>query len=311
MRFRNFMTTFFMPEIQHTAIQSFLNHIKFEKRYSVNTLRAYGDDLTVFFQFIKAQFDVDQPSQITTTMIRSWLAALTLQKVQPRSINRKISSLKSFFKHCLVQGEMVKNPAKTLQVLKTRKRLPSYVEQDQMQQLLENNVFPDNYEGCFEYLVVALLYFTGMRVSELVNLKESNIDTKRLQLKVLGKGNKERIIPMHPSLAVQVDQFLKARNQEFKEIVFAQLLYTAKGRAVSTRQVYDIVKKHLSTVTTAEKKSPHVLRHSFATHLTGNGAELNAVKELLGHSSLAATQVYTHNSIERLRDIHKKAHPKG
>ena len=311
MRFRNFMTTFFMSEIQHPAIQSFLNHIKFEKRYSVNTLRAYGDDLTVFFQFIKSQFDIDQPSQITTTMIRSWLAALTLQKVQPRNINRKISSLKSFFKHCLVQGEIVKNPAKTLQVLKTRKRLPSYVEQDQMQQLLEKNVFPDNYEGRFEYLVVALLYFTGMRVSELVNLKESNIDIKRLQLKVLGKGNKERIIPMHPTLAVHVDQYLKARNQEFKEVGFTQLLYTQKGRAVSTRQVYDIVKKHLSTVTTAEKKSPHVLRHSFATHLTGNGAELNAVKELLGHSSLAATQVYTHNSIERLRDIHKKAHPKG
>lgn len=311
MRFRNFMTTFFMPEIQHSTIQSFLNHIKFEKRYSVNTLRAYGDDLTVFFQFIKAQFDIDQPSQITTTMIRSWLAALTLQKVQPRSINRKISSLKSFFKHCLVQGEVSKNPAKTLQVLKTRKRLPSYVEQDQMQQLLEKNVFPANYEGSFEYLVVSLLYFTGMRVSELVSLKESNIDTKRLQLKVLGKGNKERIIPMHPTLAVQVDEYLKARNQEFKEIVFTQLLYTPKGRAVSTRQVYDIVKKHLSTVTTAEKKSPHVLRHSFATHLTGNGAELNAVKELLGHSSLAATQIYTHNSIERLRDIHKKAHPKG
>jgi len=311
MRFRNFMTTFFMSETQHPAIQSFLNYIKFEKRYSVNTIRAYGDDLEVFFQFIKAQFDVEQPNYITSTMIRSWLASLTLQKVQPRSINRKISSLKSFFKHCLVQGEMSKNPAKTLQVLKTRKRLPSYIEQEQMQQLLEKNIFPANYEGCFEYMVVALLYFTGLRVSELVNLKESNIDIKRLQLKVLGKGNKERIIPIHPTLAVQVEDYLKVRSQEFNEINFSQLLYTPKGRAVSTRQVYDIVKKHLSTVTTAEKKSPHVLRHSFATHLTGNGAELNAVKELLGHSSLAATQVYTHNSIERLRDIHKKAHPKG
>ena len=311
MRFRNFMTTFFMSEIQHPAIQSFLNLIKFEKRYSANTLRAYGDDLTVFFQFIKAQFDVDQPSQITTSMIRSWLAALTLQKVQPRSINRKISSLKSFFKHCLIQGELTKNPVKTLQVLKTKKRLPSYVEQEQMQDLLEKKVFPNTYNGHFEYLVVALLYFTGMRVSELVNLKETNIDQKRLQFKVLGKGNKERIIPMHPTLASSIDVYLKMRNEEFKEQAFTQLLYTGKGRAVSTRQVYDIVKKHLSTVTTAEKKSPHVLRHSFATHLTGNGAELNAVKELLGHSSLAATQVYTHNSIERLRDIHKKAHPKG
>lgn len=311
MRFCNFMTTFFMSEIQHPSIQSFLNFIKFEKRYSLNTLRAYGDDLTVFFQFVKAQFDVEEPSQITTSMIRSWLAALTLEKVQPRSINRKISSLKSFFKHCLVQGSLTKNPTKSLQILKTRKRLPSYVEQDQMQQLLEKNVFPASYEGRFEYLVIALLYFTGMRVSELVNLKEANVEISRLQLKVLGKGNKERIIPLHKALAELVDGYIKERNQELEKIEFKQLLYTAKGRVVSTRQVYDIVKKHLSTVTTAEKKSPHVLRHSFATHLTGNGAELNAVKELLGHSSLAATQVYTHNSIERLRDIHKKAHPKG
>ena len=311
MRFRNFMTTFFMPEIQHPAIQPFLDHIKFEKRYSVNTLRAYGDDLTVFFQFIKAQFDVDEPSQVTTSMIRSWLAALTLQKVQPRSINRKISSLKSFFKHCLIQGTLTKNPVKTLQVLKTRKRLPTYVEQDQMKQLLELTEFPKDYQGRFEYLIIALLYFTGVRVSELVNLREGNIDIKRLQLKVLGKGNKERIIPIHTTLAEHIEAYTTIRNQEFPDIDFTQLLYTVKGRVVSTRQVYDIVKKYLSTVTTAEKKSPHVLRHSFATHLTGNGAELNAVKELLGHSSLAATQVYTHNSIERLRDIHKKAHPKG
>jgi integrase/recombinase XerC len=150
-----------------------------------------------------------------------------------------------------------------------------------------------------------------MRVSELVNLKEQHIDVKRYQVKVLGKGNKERIIPLHKALAELIAQYLKEREQEFKGMDFLQLLVTHKGKPVSTRQVYDIVKKHLSSVTTAEKKSPHVLRHSFATHLTGNGAELNAVKELLGHSSLAATQVYTHNSIERLRDIHKKAHPKG
>ncbi len=311
MRFRNFMTTFFMSESQHPAIQSFIDHIKFEKRYSVNTLRAYADDLTVFFQFLQSQFDTVLPEEVSTAMIRSWMASLTVQKVQPRSINRKISSLKSFFKHCLVQGKIAKNPAKSLQILKTKKRLPSYVEQDQMQQLLEKTVFPDSYEGRFEYLVVSILYFTGMRVSELVNLKEQHIDVKRYQVKVLGKGNKERIIPLHKALAELIAQYLKEREQESKGMDFLQFLVTHKGKPVSTRQVYDIVKKHLSSVTTAEKKSPHVLRHSFATHLTGNGAELNAVKELLGHSSLAATQVYTHNSIERLRDIHKKAHPKG
>ncbi len=311
MRFCNFMTTFFMSESQHPAIQLFLNHIKFEKRYSLNTWRAYSDDLTVFFQFLKSQFDTDDPGLVTTTMIRSWMASLTVQKVQPRSINRKISTLKSFFKHSLINGGVAKNPAKSLQILKTRKRLPSYVEQDQMQQLLERTVFPDSFEGRFEYLVVSILYFTGMRVSELVNLKEGHVDLKRDQVKVLGKGNKERIIPLHKALGANINAYLTERTAAFEISNFPQLLITHKGKPVTTRQVYDIVKKHLSTVTTAEKKSPHVLRHSFATHLTGNGAELNAVKELLGHSSLAATQVYTHNSIERLRDIHKKAHPKG
>ena len=150
-----------------------------------------------------------------------------------------------------------------------------------------------------------------MRVSELVNLKEGHVDIKREQVKVLGKGNKERIIPLHKALAENINAYLTERTAAFENSNFPQLLITHKGKPVTTRQAYDIVKKHLSTVTTAEKKSPHVLRHSFATHLTGNGAELNAVKELLGHSSLAATQVYTHNSIERLRDIHKKSHPKG
>lgn len=305
------MTTFFMSEIQHPLIQSFLDHIKFEKRYSVNTLRAYGDDLTVFFQFIKAQFEVEEPGAISSAMIRSWLASLSLQKIQPRSINRKISSLKSFFKYCLVQGKISNNPIGSVQVLKTRKRLPTYVEQDQMKQLLSETAFTEDYQGRLEYLVIALLYYTGMRVGELVNLKEGNIDIKRLQLKVLGKGNKERIIPLHPALVGDVEVYIKQRNEEIDGVGHAQLLYTPKGKVITARQVYDIVKKNLSKVTTAEKKSPHVLRHSFATHLTGNGAELNAVKELLGHSSLAATQVYTHNSIERLRDIHKKAHPKG
>jgi integrase/recombinase XerC len=305
------MTTFFMPEPLHDSIIAFLDHIKYEKRFSTHTLRAYGDDLKVFWEFLEAQFEVNTPQSISPAMVRSWMASMSLIKMQPRSINRKISSLKSYFKFCLQQGIIASNPAKSVQVLKSRKRLPTYVEEDSMEKLLRNTPFPDDRTGITEYLIVSLLYHTGMRVSELVNLKMSQVDIPRSQIKVLGKGNKERIIPIGKGLVEKIGEYLQKRNENPDEIFADALVLTGKGKAFSSRQIYDIVKKHLSTVTTAEKKSPHVLRHSFATHLTGNGAELNAVKELLGHSSLAATQVYTHNSIERLRDIHKKAHPKG
>lgn len=300
-----------MPGTQASILPAFLDYIKFEKRYSVHTHRAYSDDLHAFFQFIQSQFDVNQPAKISPGMIRTWMASLTQLKIQPRSINRKISSLKSFFRYCMVHGHVDSNPTKNIQVLKTRKRLPSYVEQDQMEKLLNETPFGDDFMGRGDYLILSLLYHTGVRVSELVSLKTSQIDLSRNQLKVLGKGNKERIIPLHQALADRIRAFEAEKSTLFPDAVFPQLLLTSRQKPPTARQIYDIVKKYLSLVTTAEKKSPHVLRHSFATHLTSNGAELNAVKELLGHSSLAATQVYTHNSIERLRDIHKKAHPKG
>ena len=305
------MTTFFMDLTQDSVVIKFLDYIKFEKRYSVHTFRAYADDLQDFYEFLSAQFEVSLPQDITPSMIRSWMASLSLVKIQPRSINRKISSLKSFFKFCLVQGLVEVNPTKAIQVLKTKKRLPSYVEQGQMDILLNTISFPDSFEGRGDYLSISLLYQTGIRVSELVNLKISQIDHSAKQLKVLGKGNKERIIPMNAEMLVLVNAYLNERKSILINDGILNLLVNAKGVPTNARKLYDVVKKYLSLITTSEKKSPHVLRHSFATHLTGNGAELNAVKELLGHSSLAATQVYTHNSIERLRDIHKKSHPKG
>ena len=305
------MTTFFMDLTQDSVVIKFLDYIKFEKRYSVHTFRAYADDLQDFYEFLSAQFEVSLPQDITPSMIRSWMASLSLVKMQPRSINRKISSLKSFFKFCLVQGLVEVNPTKAIQVLKTKKRLPSYVEQGQMDILLNTISFPDSFEGRADYLSISLLYQTGIRVSELVNLKISQIDHSAKQLKVLGKGNKERIIPMNAEMLVLVNAYLNERKSILINDGILNLLVNAKGVPTNARKLYDVVKKYLSLITTSEKKSPHVLRHSFATHLTGNGAELNAVKELLGHSSLAATQVYTHNSIERLRDIHKKSHPNG
>lgn len=300
-----------MPHILIEKTDQFLAYLQYEKRFSTHTIRAYGDDLTYFFQFMADQYDLDSLDQLTAAMVRSWMAALTLQEVQPRSVNRKLSSVRSFVKYCLLKGELAKNPLKGLPPLKTRKRLPSFIEEEHMQQLLHQVAFPDTLEGRLELLVVSMLYQTGMRVSELANLALAHIDLNRLQVKVLGKGNKERIIPIDQGLAAKIKSFLLERNEAYPDLGVPELLINAKGKKVSTRKIYDIVKKYLSLVTTAEKKSPHVLRHSFATHLTGHGAELNAVKELLGHSSLAATQVYTHNSIERLRDIHKKAHPKG
>jgi integrase/recombinase XerC len=196
-------------------------------------------------------------------------------------------------------------------VLKTKKRLPSYIEQEQMEALLNSTYFPNDFDGLTEYLVLTLLYETGIRVSELSNLKTSQIDSTAMQLKVLGKGNKERVIPINKIMIERIDLYRKERASLFPEDRAIYLLVNSKNNQLTSRAIYSIVKKYLSLVTTADRKSPHVLRHSFATHLTNNGAELNAVKELLGHSSLASTQVYTHNSIERLRDIHKKAHPKG
>ena len=305
------MTTFFMPEIDNPTLTGFFNHLKFEKRYSAHTLRAYADDLRAFHEFAKMQFEISIPAEFTPQIIRSWMASLSVQKIQPRSINRKISSLKSFFKYCMVQGNLSANPTKSIQVLKTKKRLPSYIEQEQMEILLGSTYFPHDFEGLTEYLVISLLYETGIRVSELANLKISQIDNAAMQLKVLGKGNKERVIPINKNMIDRISLYMKERLSLFPADPVVFLFVNSKNIQLTSRKIYSIVKKYLSLVTTADRKSPHVLRHSFATHLTNNGAELNAVKELLGHSSLASTQVYTHNSIERLRDIHKKAHPKG
>lgn len=305
------MATFFMSIPVRDAVGFFHDFIKFEKRFSLHTIKAYTDDLEHFSQFLQAQFAVEQLDQIQPSMIRTWMAAFAVQKITPRTINRKISTLKSFFKYCLVREWIAASPAKTIQVLKTKKRLPTYVESDQMDQLSQRDYFSDDLDGRMEYLVVNLLYQTGMRVSELVNLKTTQIDFARTQIKVLGKGNKERVIPISEVLAKTIRLFMDEAGQLFPADSGSFLLINGKGKHPGARQLYAIVKKYLSLITTADKKSPHVLRHGFATHLTSNGAELNAVKELLGHSSLAATQVYTHNSIDRLRDIHKKSHPKG
>lgn len=295
-----------MADMQY-PIQDFLNYIKFEKRYSQHTLISYQNDLEQFFAFL-TEYDSPPVPKITATFIRSWLAQLKgEEKLTAKSINRKISTLKSFFKYQLKNGVIKVSPMTTITSPKIGKRLPQFLKESDVETLFQHVEFPDDWDGRSTRLILLLFYNTGIRLSELINLKQSQLDVYNRQIKVLGKGNKERIIPVSADLIKELTDLIA--NSPGKEI--PNVFVTEKGKPLNPRNVYSRVKTYLSAVTTLEKKSPHILRHTFATHLMNNGADLNAVKELLGHSSLAATQVYTHNTIEKLKDVFKKAHPKA
>ena len=242
-------------------------------------------------------------------MVRSWLAGMKETEMTGKSLNRKISSLKSFFKYQIRQERLAKSPMETVISPKITKRLPAFVAEQDMEQLLANLSFAEGWKGYTEKMVIQLFYATGMRLSELILCKESQLDASKSVIKVLGKGNKERILPISKNLAQELVQYMQEKPALAKGN--PHLFVTEKGKSLQARAVYSFVKFYLSQVTTLQKKSPHVLRHSFATHLMNNGADLNAVKELLGHASLAATQVYTHNTIEKLKEVFAKAHPKA
>lgn len=300
-----------MPQTQQPLIQSFLDYLKFQKRYSQHTISSYETDLIAFFDFLELQFGDIALQDIKATFVRSWLAAMKEKEMSSKSINRKISTLKSFFKYQLKQGVLINSPMTTIVSPKIKKRLPQFVEEKDINTLLTYVEFPDDWQGKTDKLLLELLYNTGIRRAELIGLKESQIDKGNCSVKVLGKGNKERVLPVSKELMNLVQEYIIDKKSTFTETDTDSLLVSEKGRKLAPKSVYNTVKKYLATVTTIEKKSPHVLRHSFATHLMNNGADLNAVKELLGHSSLAATQIYTHNTIEKLKDVYKKAHPKA
>ncbi|MDQ6757655.1 MAG: tyrosine-type recombinase/integrase [Bacteroidota bacterium] len=295
----------------HNSIQAFLDYLKFQKRYSQHTIISYENDLKDFFDFIESKYGQLSLPEISTTLIRTWLAALKQNKIASKSINRKISTLKSFFKYQLRKETIPVSPMATIVSLKVSKRLPSFIEEKEIDTLFNHVEFPDTWEGKTNRLLLQVFYQTGMRLSELINLKESQIDRGNNNIKVVGKGNKERIIPVSKYLLIDVFDYINEKKNKFEKTETNYFLIGEKGKKLQPKYVYNKVKKYLSHVTTNERKSPHILRHSFATHLTNNGADINAVKELLGHSSLAATQIYTHNSIEKLKDIHKKSHPKS
>jgi integrase/recombinase XerC len=292
-------------------IQSFLDYLKFEKRYSPHTLLSYQNDLISFFDYLVTSFGGIEQAQISHIHIRSWLASLKDEGQTAKTINRKISTLRSFFKYQMKVGVLQKTPMTKIIAPKPQKRLPNFVSESEIGTLFGHVQFDESWQGKTDQLLLLIFYYTGLRVSELVSLKEADVNMANSTIKVLGKGGKERLIPVGPDIMNIIIAYIAVKKESGLAGLCERLLVTEKGEELSRRKVYDIVKKYLSLVTTIEKRSPHVLRHTFATHLTNNGADINAVKELLGHSSLAATQVYTHNSIEKLKNVYKKAHPKA
>ena len=290
--------------------QAFIQYLQFQKRYSQNTILSYQTDLTDFFDYLVTQFSITNVAETKPTFIRSWLAQLKEKGIKSKSINRKISTLKSFFKYQLKQQTITVSPMATINTQKVSKRLPIFIEEKETNTLFNYVEFPTTWAGKTDMLILQLLYNTGMRRAELLELKERQIDKYNSTVKVLGKGNKERIIPVSKELMQTIEEYI-AQKQQLKEANTEVLLVNEKGKKLYAKYLYNTTKKYLGEVTTLSKKSPHVLRHTFATHLMNNGADLNAVKELLGHSSLAATQIYTHSTIEKLKDAHKKAHPKA
>lgn len=290
--------------------ESFISYLKFEKRFSSHTVVAYKNDLDQFVLFctkMVGEFDV---IKIDTKTVRGWIVHLMEQKLSPRSVHRKVTTVKSFFKFMMKEQIVENNPAVGLPLPKIRKKLPNFVEESNLNHLLDDGFFANDFNGIRDKLIINLLYGTGIRLSELLLLKESDINTKEYLIRVLGKRRKERIIPYPRSINNLLELYIKERNSKV-EAYSGRLLVTEKGNPVYEKLIYRIVKNNLSKVTSLEKRSPHVLRHTYATHLLNKGADLNAVKELLGHSNLAATQVYTHTTYEKLLDSYKQAHPRG
>jgi integrase/recombinase XerC len=287
--------------------EGFIQYIQYEKRYSPHTVIAYRNDLDQFFGYLSARYGIAEAAEVTHPMVRSWLVELMEEGITPRSVNRKITTLKSFFRYLVRNGAIGVNPMSKVVSPKVSKRLPSFVEKEKMDLVFTEVDFGEGYPGLRDRVILELFYATGMRLSELVNLKDTDIDLGNETIKVLGKRNKERLIPFGHSVKEMFVLYL-AEKQRFDS---AYLFLTDKGKQIYPRMVHRIVTGILARVTTLDKKSPHVLRHTFATHLLNNGAELNAVKELLGHANLSATQVYTHNTIEKLKKVYKQAHPRA
>lgn len=300
--------------------ERFLNYLEFEKRFSKHTVLSYKKDLEQFSSFLKNQFELLEMEHATAPMVRSWQVHLKEAGAEARTMNRKLSCLRSFYKFCMRNGLVTKSPLYNIKAVKTPKRLPTFVEGGKMDKLLDGDFqlkgegekgFPPGFEGVRDKVLLDLFYFTGMRVSELVGLKQGSFDAGAQTIKVLGKRSKERIIPLAPEMVDLLSKYLTELGQQEFQKSDSVLFYTHKGEPATRQYIYKLVNKYLGAVTTLKKKSPHVLRHTFATHMLNNDAPINDIKEILGHASLAATQVYTHNTIEKLKEVYRKANLRG
>ena len=286
-------------------IDEFLNYIKSEKRYSKYTLTSYQTDLLQFFSFLLDSFSIENPDKVNFKIIRSWISRLVESGLKNTSVNRKISSLKSYFRFLEVSGYSSENPTLKIISPKISKKLPVFVEKSNINDLLDKEYFKDDFCGHRDRLIIEVFYFTGIRLMELLNIHVTDIDFTNSLVKVLGKRNKERLIPLSNNTLRDLKLFIK--TYKLNNYLFTNI----DGEKLYAKKVYRIVNKYISMVSSIKKKSPHVLRHSFATHMLNNGADINAIKELLGHANLSATQVYTHNTIDKLKSVYKQAHPRA
>jgi len=290
-------------------VDSFIKYLKFEKRYSAKTVLAYETDLQQFQTFLNSEFDKVPSQEANHGLVRSWIVNLVESGIDAVSVNRKIACLRSYFKFLIKQEIVAQDPMAKIKILKTKKKLPHFVQEGEMVAVLDRTDFGTDFNTLRDQLMLELLYGTGMRLSEMINLKDSSVNLSDRTLRVVGKRNKERVIPFPSSLTQLIEGYRKIRNREV-EIKDDTFIVMKTGSPIYPMMVNRVVKKYLKQ-SNVEKKSPHVLRHTYATHLLNKGAEINAVKDLLGHSSLAATQVYTHNSMEKLKKVFDQAHPKA
>ncbi|WBO83579.1 tyrosine-type recombinase/integrase [Hymenobacter yonginensis] len=292
----------------------FFAYLRSERRYSPNTLLSYQTDLRQFSDYLRATYELEEPAQADHTLIRSWVVTLMQQDLDPRTVNRKIACLRSYYKFLLTTGAIGRNPMLRIKAPKMAKKLPDFVPEDSLNGLLNSFEFPDTLAGRRDQLILELLYGTGIRLSELLGIRPDDVSLAARTVRVTGKGNKQRIVPLNPTLVTVLTSYIAFRQREFgaEGNAHSALLVTDKGEPLYEKLVYRTVKHYLSQITTASSQQhPHVLRHSFATHLLNKGADLNAIKELLGHANLAATQVYTHLSIDKLKSVFEQAHPKA
>ena len=298
-----------MTHKETPMLQRFLRHIETEKRYSTHTVNAYRRDLEQFCDYLKKNHEIENILSVEPEIIRSYIINIKDLGLENRSINRKISSLRTFYSYCLREQEISISPLTEIKSLKQPKELAKFVpEYDLMNISFEDT---DDFEVRRDELVIEILYQTGIRQSELRNLNDSDINTNKQTIKVLGKRNKERIIPIERDLINLINKYIKLRDEQFPERKNVKLIVNNKGEETTPKFIYTIVNKILMEVTTVEQKSPHILRHTFATHLLNRGADIRVIQKMLGHNSLSSTQIYTHNTIDKLKKTYKKAHPYG